>query len=64
MNAGGIISVSAEYLGESLEAVDSRVRAIAPRTMQIIERARAERTPPHTVADRIVRERLAHARNA
>ena len=64
VNAGGIISVSAEYLGESLDAVDSRVRAIAPRTMQIIERARAERLSPHIVADRIVRERLAQARRA
>lgn len=64
VNAGGIISVSAEYLGESLEAVDRRVRAIAPRTMQIIERARSERASPHIVADRIVRERLAQARGA
>ena len=62
VNAGGIISVSAEYLGESEAAVDARVRAIAPRVVQVIETAKAERVSPHQVADRIVRERIGAAK--
>ncbi len=62
VNAGGIISVSAEYLGEPEEAVDARVRAIAPRLMSVLETAKRENIPPHQAADRIVRERIAAAR--
>jgi leucine dehydrogenase len=62
VNAGGIISVSAEYLGESEAAVDARVRAIAPRLMRVLEIARAEGLTPHQAADRIVRERIAAAK--
>lgn len=61
VNAGGIINVSAEYLGESEAAVDARVRAIAPRLLRVMETARAEAITPHQAADRIVRERLAAA---
>lgn len=62
VNAGGIISVSAEYLGESEAAVDARVRAIAPRLMKVLETAKAESLTPHQAADRIVRERIAAAK--
>jgi len=62
VNAGGIISVSAEYIGESEAAVDARVRAIAPRLMRVLETARAEALTPHQAADRIVKARLAAAR--
>jgi leucine dehydrogenase len=62
VNAGGIISVSAEYLGESEAAVDARVRAIPDRTLRIIDAAKRENAPPHQIADRIVRERLAAAK--
>ena len=62
VNAGGIISVSAEYLGESEAAVDARVRAIAPRLMKVLETAKAEGLTPHQAADRIVRERIAAAK--
>jgi leucine dehydrogenase len=62
VNAGGIISVSAEYLGESESAVVARVRAIAPRLMRVLETAKSEGVTPHQAADRIVRERLAAAR--
>ncbi len=62
VNAGGIISVSAEYLGEPEEAVDARVRAIAPRLMRVLETAKAENVPPHQAADRIVRDRIAAAK--
>lgn len=62
VNAGGIINVSAEYLGESAEAVDARVRAIPERLFQVIEAAKAQSIPPHQAADAIVRARLSAAR--
>ncbi|MGE0740947.1 MAG: Glu/Leu/Phe/Val dehydrogenase dimerization domain-containing protein [Hyphomonadaceae bacterium] len=62
VNAGGIISVSAEYLGESEAAVDARVRAIAPRLVHVLDAAKAQQITPHQAADRIVRKRLAAAR--
>lgn len=62
VNAGGIINVSAEYLGESADVVEARVRAIAPRLMRVLETAKSENLTPHQAADRIVRERLAGAK--
>jgi leucine dehydrogenase len=62
VNAGGIISVSAEYLGESEAAVDARVRAIAQRTADLVAQAQRDGVSPHVVADRMVRERLAAAK--
>jgi leucine dehydrogenase len=64
VNAGGIISVSAEYLGEPAHVVDGRVRAIAPRLLRLLESAKSEGVAPHQAADRIVRERLAAAKGA
>lgn len=64
VNAGGIISVSAEYLGESVAAVEARVRAIPARLARVLEQAKAENLPPHLAADRIVRARLAAASRA
>ncbi|UPT64191.1 MAG: hypothetical protein M0D54_06540 [Hyphomonadaceae bacterium JAD_PAG50586_4] len=64
VNAGGIISVSAEYIGETEAAVDARVRAIAPRLLNVLDTAKAEGLTPHQAADRIVRERLAAAQRA
>jgi leucine dehydrogenase len=64
VNAGGIINVSAEYLGESADVVEGRIRAIAPRLMRVLETARAQGAPPHEAADRMVRERLAAAKRA
>ena len=62
VNAGGIINVSAEYLGEAADVVETRVRAIAPRLLHVLETAKSERLTPHQAADRIVRELLAAAR--
>jgi leucine dehydrogenase len=62
VNAGGIINVSAEYLGEPAGAVEARVRAIAPRLMRVLESAKSQGVTPHQAADRIVRERLAAAK--
>jgi leucine dehydrogenase len=64
VNAGGIINVSAEYLGEPAHVVDARVRAIAPRLLKLLESAKSEGVPPHQAADRIVRERLAAAKRS
>ena len=62
VNAGGIINVSAEYLGETEAAVDARVRAIAPRLLRVLETAKSDSLTPQQAADRVVRERLAAAR--
>ncbi len=64
VNAGGIINVSAEYLGETADLVEKRVRAIAPRLMMVMDQARREGIPASEVADRIVRRKLAEARRA
>jgi len=61
VNAGGIINVMAEYLGEPECKVADRVRAIGPRTRRILDDAKAARLGPHEVADRLARERIAHA---
>ena len=47
VNAGGIISVSAEYLGESEAAVRARVEAIAPRVVAVIDKPRPGRFASH-----------------
>jgi leucine dehydrogenase len=62
VNAGGIINVSAEYLGESVAAVDARVRAIPARVLTVLDAAKRENIPPHAAADRIVRQRIAAAK--
>ncbi|WP_432770166.1 MAG: Glu/Leu/Phe/Val dehydrogenase [Sphingopyxis sp.] len=61
VNAGGIISVSAEYLGESEADVASRVGAIAPRVAALIERAARERRSPAHVADELAEDVIAGA---
>jgi leucine dehydrogenase len=62
VNAGGIINVSAEYLGEAADVVEARVRAIAPRLLRVLETAKSDTITPQAAADRIVREKLAAAR--
>jgi leucine dehydrogenase len=64
VNAGGLLSLLYE-LGEADEAgVTARVREIGPRVLDILERARREGRSPSRVADRMVEERLAAAREA
>ncbi|MDZ3832862.1 MAG: Glu/Leu/Phe/Val dehydrogenase dimerization domain-containing protein [Sphingopyxis sp.] len=60
-NAGGIISVSAEYLGEDEEHVAARVGAIAPRVATLLERAAREKRSPALVADEMAEEVIANA---
>jgi leucine dehydrogenase len=62
VNAGGIINVSAEYLGEAADVVEARVRAIAPRVLRVLDIAKRDGITPQAAADRIVREKLEAAR--
>lgn len=64
VNAGGIINVSAEYLGEAPEEVAQRVSEIAPRLTRILEAAVAGNTPPHIVADALARRIIARGHRA
>ena len=58
-NAGGIINVMAEYLGETSSQVRARVLRIGERVVQILDEARSEGRPSNEVADRIARARIA-----
>lgn len=58
VNAGGIINVAAEYLGESEDEVRGRVMAIGPRMASILEMARIEGLTPSAVADREAEARM------
>ena len=52
-NAGGIISVTAEYLGENRAHVVARVAQIGPRVAALLEEAARRRLSPALVADRM-----------
>lgn len=56
VNAGGIISVSAEYLGEDESDVESRVSQIAPRAAALLARAVREGRSPGVIADEMAAE--------
>lgn len=59
INAGGIISVAREYLGESTEAqVMAEIHGIPVRLTEIFERARREKQPTNAVADAMARDRI------
>lgn len=62
VNAGGIINVSAEYLGESANQVEGRVREIAPRVIEILRRANERGLPSNRVADDMARETIERGR--
>lgn len=61
VNAGGIINVSAEYLGEDEERVAERVAKIGPRVSAILERAAREGRSPAAVADEMAEQVIAGA---
>lgn len=67
INAGGIISVAAEYLARvkgrvaSLEEVNSRIEQIPGRLGQIWETSEATGTSPDVVADRMAQELIGRA---
>ncbi|SEJ72485.1 leucine dehydrogenase [Sphingobium sp. AP50] len=55
-NAGGIISVSAEYLGEDQATVSERVALIGPRVAALLGEAAHTGLSPALVADRMAEE--------
>lgn len=58
-NAGGIISVAAEYLGDiDLKSLSAAVGRIPHRVTRILEVAEREAKPSNTVADEMAREIL------
>jgi leucine dehydrogenase len=61
VNAGGIINVSAEYLGEDEAHVAGRVAKIGPRVSAILERAAREGRSPAVVADEMAERVIAGA---
>jgi leucine dehydrogenase len=59
INAGGIISVAREYLGNATDAqVIAEIHGIPVRLTEIFERARREKQPTSSVADAMARERI------
>lgn len=62
INAGGIISVSHEYYGDSTETrIDADIQGIPDRLDEIFERARRESLPTNTIADKMARDRIRNA---
>jgi leucine dehydrogenase len=59
VNAGGIINVMAEYLGQAPASVEPRVRAIGPRVAALLETARLEGRASHRVAEVLARAKIA-----
>lgn len=59
INAGGIISCSAEYIGGMSEAdVDARVCEIGERLGEIFAISQREKRPPNEIADALARDKL------
>ncbi len=56
MNAGGIINVAAEFLGDGQGEVLDRVRRIPSRLAAVLDRAQVENQSPSRVADSMARE--------
>jgi leucine dehydrogenase len=56
VNAGGIINVAAEYLGETPEQVRDRVGQIANRLTTVLATADHNKQPPHIVADEMAEQ--------
>jgi leucine dehydrogenase len=54
-NAGGIISVTAEYLGKPADSVKEQVLAIAERVTNLLSQAREQARPSNEVADELAR---------
>jgi leucine dehydrogenase len=61
VNAGGIINVVAEHMGESTEAVIDRVRRIPERLAEVFEAAEMHAEGPNFIADAMARSIVAKA---
>lgn len=59
VNAGGIINVACEYLGESEDQVERRVAAIPGRLISILHEAQAKHVTPSQIADMKANEKIA-----
>jgi leucine dehydrogenase len=64
VNAGGIINVAAEHLGETTAAVDERVRRIPERLAAVLDAAETSGEGPNFVADSMARAIVDDARKA
>jgi leucine dehydrogenase len=64
VNAGGIINVAAEYLGETTEQVRARVGQIANRLTTVLATADTSKQPPHIVADEMAEQIIIGTRRA
>ena len=62
VNAGGIINVVAEHLGESTAAVEKRVRQIPTRLAAVFDAAEESGEAPNFVADSLARSIVAKAK--
>jgi leucine dehydrogenase len=61
VNAGGIINVSAEHLGETVADVETRVDAIPLRIEQILRQAGEDGRSSHLIADEMARRLIGSA---
>ncbi|WP_375781061.1 hypothetical protein ACE103_09355 [Bradyrhizobium sp. ma5] len=61
VNAGGIINVCAEYLGENSVDVEGRVRAIPSRLVSVLREAKTSGRAANLVADDLARRIIAGA---
>jgi leucine dehydrogenase len=59
VNAGGIISVAAEYLGEPLQQVEERVRGIPTRLLSVLDSASLGGRCPGQVANELAQDVIA-----
>ncbi|WP_437686568.1 Glu/Leu/Phe/Val dehydrogenase dimerization domain-containing protein [Sorangium sp. So ce176] len=57
-NAGGVLSGGADLFGWSRAEVERRVHAIHDTVLLVLERAKADGTPPHVAAERLAEQRL------
>lgn len=62
VNAGGIINVSAEYLGETSAQVAERIGLIPDRLLGILDIAAQQRVSPSVTADQLAQQMIASAR--
>jgi len=62
VNAGGIINVAAEYLGEGPDLVRARVQAIGPKLRNILQTARDQNVTPAQAADQLAASLLTDVR--
>jgi len=62
VNAGGMISVAAEYLGWDMAEVDRRITGIGQTLGRVLDYGNAASLPPHEAAEAMAREMLARPR--